>query len=234
MTPRETAASYDKIAGHWDSDSFNRNNGISQHRRALRFVVDKGSAIDVGCGSSGRIIDLLLSEGFSVDGLDISTEMLRLAKLRHPRVSFHHADICEWSFPHQYDFISAWDSVWHAPLKEQKNILIKLCDALTPDGILIYTTGGLDRPDHITNPFLGQPLYTAAWDVKDLLRVLDQSHCVCRHLEFDQFPEKHLYVVAQKVKQTDAANRHPFGTSGIPPADLASRAGGMPEASGDS
>jgi len=35
-------------------------------------------------------------------------------------------------------------------------------------------------------------------------------------------------------EQTDAANRHPFGTSGMAPADPASRAGAMPEASGDS
>lgn len=38
----------------------------------------------------------------------------------------------------------------------------------------------------------------------------------------------------QKCEQTDAANRHPSGTSGMAPADSASRAGAMPEASGDS
>ena len=37
-----------------------------------------------------------------------------------------------------------------------------------------------------------------------------------------------------KSEQTDPANRHPFGTSGMAPADPASRAGAMPEASGDS
>jgi hypothetical protein len=34
----------------------------------------------VGCGCTGRFIDLLLNEGFSPEGLDISTEMLSLAK----------------------------------------------------------------------------------------------------------------------------------------------------------
>ncbi len=201
MTTQETAASYDELAGHWNSEKFCRANGIDQHKRALQFALKKRSAIDVGCGSSGRIIDLLLSGGFSVEGLDISMEMIRLAKLRHPHVLFHHADICEWSFPHKYDFISAWDSVWHVPLQQQRGVLTKLCDALTRNGILIYTTGGLDRPDHITNPCLGQPLYHAGWAIKDLLRTLDECHCICRHLEFDQFPEKHLYVIAQKVER---------------------------------
>lgn len=199
MTPQETAASYDQLASYWNSDKFYRANGIEQHKRALQFVPQKTSAIDIGCGSSGRIIDLLLSEHFSVEGLDISTEMIRLAKLRHPHVLFHHADICGWSFPHKYDFISAWDSVWHVPLEKQQDVLIKLCDALDSNGVLIYTTGGLDRPDHITNPCMGQPLYHAGWAVDELLRVVSRCQCVCRHLEFDQYPEKHLYIIVQKV-----------------------------------
>ena len=199
MTPEQTAASYDKIAGHWDSEKFHRANGIAQHKRALQFVTARGSALDAGCGSSGRIIDLLLSDGFTVEGLDISTEMLRLAKLRHPHVLFHQADICKWTAPHQYDFISAWDSVWHIPLQEQESVLKKICGALNPTGVLIYTAGGLDHPGHITNSLMGQPIYHAAWAVTDLLRVLDQCGCICRHLEYDQYPEKHLYIIAQKA-----------------------------------
>ncbi len=38
----------------------------------------------------------------------------------------------------------------------------------------------------------------------------------------------------KQSEQTDAANRHPFGTSGMAPANPAARAGAMPEASGDS
>ena len=200
MTTQETAASYDQLASHWDSDKFCRANGIDQHKRALQFASEKTSAIDVGCGSSGRIIDLLLSENFSVEGLDISTEMIKLAQLRHPHVLFHHADICKWIFPHKYDFISAWDSVWHVPQAQQSEVLIKLCYGLKPNGVLIYTTGGLDKAGDITNPFLGQPLYHAGWAINDLLRTLNECHCVCQHLEFDQFPGKHLYIIAQKIE----------------------------------
>ena len=38
----------------------------------------------------------------------------------------------------------------------------------------------------------------------------------------------------EEIEQADPANRHPSGTSGMAPADSASRAGAMPEASGDS
>ncbi|MFY8216182.1 MAG: class I SAM-dependent DNA methyltransferase [Chthoniobacterales bacterium] len=198
MTPRETAASYDKIASHWNSDKFDRENGIGPHRRAIQFIPQKGSAIDIGCGASGRIIDLLLAEGFSVEGLDLSSTMLRFAKERHPEVRFHHVDFCEWHPSKTYDFVSAWDSVWHIPLSEQHTALKKLCGLLNPNGILIFSTGGLDHPGHITNPCFGEPLYHAGWSIKELPRALEEHHCTCLHLEFDQFPEKHVYVIARK------------------------------------
>ena len=201
MNPKEIARSYDAIASHWDGESFNRRNGISAHERAIRFVEDKDFAIDVGCGSSGRIIDLLLREGFEVEGLDISPEMLRLARLRHPNQLFHHADICDWEATRKYNFISAWDSIWHAPLANHSLILGKLCRSLAPHGVMIFSSGGVDTPGDGTNPFLGQPLYHAALGIPKLLELVSENGCICRHLEYDQFPEKHLYLIIQKAEQ---------------------------------
>jgi SAM-dependent methyltransferase len=200
MTPQKTAQSYDNLAAHWNSDAFNRENGIAQHQRALRFLKKKEHAIDIGCGSSGRIIELLLSEGFEVEGLDISPEMLRLAKERNPDQVFHLADICKWDFPQQYDFISAWDSIWHAPLKEHESILRKLCAGLKESGVLIFTSAGLDFSDEVANPFQEQPLYHAALGIPRLLKLISEYGCVCRHLEYDQHPELHIYLIIQKVE----------------------------------
>jgi hypothetical protein len=29
--------------------------------------------------------------------------------------------------------------------------------------------------------------------------VLSEAGCICRHLEYDQYPESHLYLIAQKA-----------------------------------
>jgi len=202
---RETAASYDQLASHWAGSSGpGKNNGIEPHERAIRLLGRTGRAIDVGCGSSGRIITLLLARGFEVEGLDFSSGMLALAQKNHPQVLFHHADICVWEVPRQYDLISAWDSIWHVPLAQHEAVLKKLCSALSPGGVLIFTTGAVDTPGDGTNPFLGQPLYHAALGVSQTLRLVDQFGCVCRHLEQDQFPEKHLYLIVERKIQISA------------------------------
>lgn len=199
MTPQQIAAAYDKIADHWDCPEFNFHEGIAQHRRALQFAPEQGLALDVGCGASGRFIELLLKQGFAVEGLDLSSAMLARAKRRHPQLLFHQADICLWQFPQRYDFISAWDSIWHVPLAEQLAVLRKLCDGLNSGGVLIFTTGGVEQADEITNPCFEQPLYHAAPGIPAILHTLSQADCACRHLEFDQYPEKHVYLIAQRL-----------------------------------
>lgn len=203
MNQQETAQSYDALADHWNGDKFHRNNGIEQHKRAIRFSSKAGAAIDIGCGSSGRIIDLLQSIGFESEGLDISNEMLRHARGRHPGVHFHHADIVSWEFPKKYQFISAWDSVWHVPMEHQDPVLRKLCDGLARQGVLIYTSGGIDEPGEVSTPFLGQPLYHAALGIPKILQVISEMGCFCRHLEYDEAHKdeagKHLYLIIQKA-----------------------------------
>jgi SAM-dependent methyltransferase len=198
MDPQQTATHYDKIAHHWANDDFNVVNGIAQHQRAIAFSSKSGFAMDIGCGSNTRIIELLQASGFEVEGLDISPQMVALAGAKLPEVHFHHADICTWAFPRRCDFISAWDSIWHAPLERHPAILEKLCGALAPGGVLIFTSGGVDTPGEVTNPCHGEPLYHAALGIPQLLRLIDSSGCICRHLEYDQHPELHLYLIVQK------------------------------------
>jgi trans-aconitate methyltransferase len=85
--------------------------------------------------------------------------MIELAKKRHPDVTFHHADICEWQLPRAYDFISAWDSIWHVPLSQYETVLKKLLQGLSPGGICIFTTGGLDHPTEKIDSAMGPQMY---------------------------------------------------------------------------
>jgi len=199
MDPREIAKAYDQLADRWNDDPLLRNYGIPQHERAMAFVKEKGTALDVGCGSNGRIIDLLMNCGFSVEGLDLSSRMIELAKQRHPNVTFHQADICEWDFPRTYDLISAWDSIWHVPLANHEPVLKKILQALTPGGVCIFTTGGLDAPSEKVDSAMGPEMYYSVLGIPAMLQLLSKSGCVCRHLEYDQLPELHLCVIAQRA-----------------------------------
>lgn len=197
MTPAEVATSYDQIAPQWLEVS---TYGFAQIERAIAFVKNKGAALDVGCGT-GRLLGLLSKHGFRLDGIDLSTAMLGLARQRHPQARLFHADICRWELPQLYDLIVAWDSIWHVPLAHQEAVLTKLCRGLAADGVLVFTTGGTDAPAEKQDACMGPPMYHATLGMPRTLHVLAEVGCVCRHLEYDQYPEQHVYLIVQKGKQ---------------------------------
>jgi RimJ/RimL family protein N-acetyltransferase/ubiquinone/menaquinone biosynthesis C-methylase UbiE len=201
MTPEQVAASYDHIADRWlDVSTY----GFAQIERAVAFVKNKGVALDVGCGT-GRLMGLLGKHGFCTDGLDVSPAMIALARDRHSEARLFHADICRWELPRSYDLIVAWDSVWHVPLGQQAAVLTKLCRGLSAGGVLVFTTSGTDAPSEKQDSCMGPLMYHATLGVPKTLHVLAEAGCTCRHLEYDQHPELHVYVVAQKLEEDGPA-----------------------------
>jgi SAM-dependent methyltransferase len=199
MEPNNTGARYDQIARWWQTEHQDSTYGIAQLQRAIKFTSNRHSALDVGCGSSGRFINILSQHKFHAEGLDISREMINLARILHPEITFYRADICGWIPPKLYSLISAWDSTFHLPLNAQEPVLKKLCDALEPDGVLLFTCGGGHTNSEIEGAFQGQDFEYSTLGVDGFLRILSKHHCTCRHLEYDQYPENHVYIIAQKT-----------------------------------
>ena len=198
MNPVDVSAGYDQLADFWNSDDFDRSNGVGQHQRAIAFCDQRRRALDVGCGSNGRIIELLQQHGFTTEGVDFSPRMVELARARHPEATFHLADICSWELPRQYDLICAWDSIWHVPLAQHEAVLRKLFAGLEPGGVCIFTMGGLDEPADKVDAAMGPQMYHSTLGIPKTLQVVQESGCVCRHLEYDQHPQPHVYVIVQR------------------------------------
>lgn len=198
MRPEDIGKAYDRITHLWESEGFNRNNGIDQHRRALAFVESRGKALDVGCGCTGRFIELLRSEGFTPEGVDISARMIALAEKQDPDTTFYHQDICEWEPPGTYDFITAWDSIWHIPLDRQRSVLTKLVSHLNKNGILIFSFGGTEEKGDHRDDYMGPEVYYSTLGTNGFLNLFIELGCICRHLEYDQYPELHAYLIVQK------------------------------------
>ena len=216
MTPEQVAASYDQIAHQWlDVSTY----GFAQIERAVAFVKNKGVALDVGCGA-GRCLGLLARHGFRTDGIELSPAMIALARERHPEARLFHADVGRWELPQAYDLIVAWDCVWHVPLAPQEAVLTKLCQGLAPGGVLVFTTGGTDAPLEKWDSCMGPPMYHATLGIPRTLQVLAGAGCVCRHLEYDQYPEAHVYLIAQRLENDSPTTSGPVRLRPVERDDL--------------
>lgn len=135
-------------------------------------------------------------EKFFSDRLNISAEMIALAQANHPQHSFIHSDICNWKSDENFDFILAWDSLFHLPFSMQKPVLKKLCQTLNHHGVLIYSFGD-DYGEH-SGQWHNDTFYCSAIGLRENCQFLFNMELSILHLELDQFPEKHAYIISQK------------------------------------
>ena len=196
MQPAEIGKKYDKLASWWNEYHTDSNYGIAALNKALQFMQTGGQALDIGCGSGGRMVQVLDEHGFTVTGIDVSAEMIRIAKSNHIDHIFMLADICEFDSSHSFDFILAWDSIFHLPIERHQMVLAKMCKMLSPNGVMLYTLGNavgstesIWRDDIFSYSFIG---------AADNLRVLIDNYVNPIHLELDQYPENHVVMIGQK------------------------------------
>ena len=201
MQHSSIGSAYDLLAERWLDDQFNQANSVPQHGRALAFLPEGkgGWALNVGCGCNTRFNPLMRARQLQVEGIDISERMVALARAADPTATVHHADAVTWQPGRTYRFISAWDSIWHVQLAEQGALLRKLMRSLEAGGVFIFSAGGLDSPAEHVDSAMGPEVYYGSLGIPGLLQVVGEAGCICRHLEFDQYPEKHLCIIVQRA-----------------------------------
>ncbi|SNT37358.1 Methyltransferase domain-containing protein [Noviherbaspirillum humi] len=201
MKHSSIALAYDELADRWRDDQFSRTDGVHQHNRALGFLAEgtSGWALNVGCGCNTRFNSIMREHGLEIEGVDISERMVALARAADPAVTVHHADVCGWQPRRTYRFISARDSLWHIPLEQQRSVMIKLMSALVPGGVFIFSAGGLDEAQEHVDSAMWPRVYYSTLGIPGLLDVIRDTDCVCRHLELDQRPQNHLFIIVQRA-----------------------------------
>jgi SAM-dependent methyltransferase len=200
--PRDTGRRYDAIGAQVDADLRESTYGVGFLERAIAFCKTRHAALDVGCGSGGRMIDRLLNARFRVTGIDVSRGMLDIASARHPSVEFVHDDITEWTPPRSFDLVLAWDSIFHLPYPSHTLVLGKLCGCLADGGMLLFTAGGVDG--EIVGTMHGHEFGYSSLSEVALLQLLRDHDCLPLLVERDQYPLHHVVLIAIKAPMRPA------------------------------
>ena len=128
-------ADFDRLA-LLDDEGWTANNHY--HDLLLRQVPENcENALEIGCGT-GAFARQLAERCKRVVGFDLSPEMIRVARSRSTQLNnleFQLADAMTWNFPQsQFDFICSIATLHHL---EQRELLLKIKDALRPRGVLV-------------------------------------------------------------------------------------------------
>lgn len=93
--------------------------------------------LDVACGTGGHIE--YLKEHFDVEGLDISQELLEIARQKNPQVLFHQGDMTDFDLGRRFDVVTClFSSIGYVKtLENAARAVACMTRHLVPGGILI-------------------------------------------------------------------------------------------------
>ena len=121
---------------------------ISAHKKS-----PGNTLLDVACGTGGHIA--FLRKYYAVEGVDLSDEMLAVARERHPEVVFHRGDMAKFDLGRRFDAIVCLFSAI-AYMKTTRRLhaaILNMSRHLAPGGVLIvepffgpdtFHAGGVD------------------------------------------------------------------------------------------
>ena len=170
---QETVNSYNKIAAAWTStlsDDFWQDN-----YKKLHSLIPPGRIIDLGCGS-GRDAYYLIKYGYKVVGVDISEEMIRLAKAKNPGADFYAKSFYELDFPKDsFDGFWAANSLLHIPKAKISGVLKSIRGFLKPGavGFVSMKEGEGEKMTQWQNS--GQNRFFAYYRQREFADILEQN-----------------------------------------------------------
>lgn len=139
-----TKRQFDQVAEEYDFV----NSLLNDHTFFVsNMSLGKGRALDIGCGS-GLLVDKLASYYDEVVGIDISDQLLNLAKVRRQRsnTAYLNMDAAHLSFKEKFDFIVSRTTFHH--LNNIPNVIKQMKGLLNDGGKIVI----LDNVSKVETP----------------------------------------------------------------------------------
>ena len=131
-----TIAYYDRSAQTYRDGT--RDHDVSKNTAALLDAIEGDppySILDLGCGP-GRDLHFFRSLGHDVTGLDGSKKFVAMARA-YSGCEVLHQDFLAMDLPDgRFDGVFANASLFHVPSRELPRVLVEICGALKPRGVL--------------------------------------------------------------------------------------------------
>ncbi|MEU0373568.1 class I SAM-dependent methyltransferase [Streptomyces sp. NPDC006283] len=162
--------------------------------------------LDVGSGTGRPAAETLARAGFAVTGIDVSAEMVRLAREQVPAARFEQADVRTYRAPDGgFDAVCAFFPLLVMDQPEVAESLARVASWVAPGGSFAMATvpGDIRGLDIV---WMGHQVTVSSLATDDQLRVLEEAGLEVVHHHSALYrphgpgaqPEEHLYVHAHR------------------------------------
>ena len=138
MDKQEVIRFFDARAAGWDGDMVRSDSIISAILDRAEVKAGK-TVLDVACGTGVLFPDYLGRGVESVTAIDISPEMVKIARQKHPEAQVLCGDVETAAFDRKFDCIMVYNAFPHFP--DPENLIRVLSELLKPGGTLTVAHG---------------------------------------------------------------------------------------------
>ena len=130
------------------------------------------SILDLGCGTGFPIADYFLKSGHNVTGVDGSEEMINKCQQRYPTGEWLLGDMRQVNIGRKFDAIIAWDSFFHLPHDDQRDMFDVFAKHAGDNTMLLFTAA----PKHgeMISQMQGYEFYHASLSEEEYREILKQ------------------------------------------------------------
>jgi ubiquinone/menaquinone biosynthesis C-methylase UbiE len=221
----KSAALYDTVYSFKDyqSEAEILRGMIEAHKKS-----DGADLLDLACGTGAHIA--FLRTHYKIVGIDLDPQMIEIARRKFPEVTFHVADMTDFSLEQRFDaMVCLFSSIGY--LKEQDRLFAavqNMADHLKPGGVLAiepWFSPEIFKPGTVHATFVDQPeLKIARMNISQQVgnySVFDFHYLVATPEKIEHFTERHelglfthdQYMRAYELAGLDAFH-DPEGLSG--------------------
>lgn len=196
--------SYDRCAQRYVGTR--REEGEPALAHLLERLGAGAAVLDIGCGG-GVPVARTLARKADVIGVDLSSQMIRIARENVPRATFLQGDILEQEFDEgQFDAVVAFYSIFHLPREEHGTLFRRIYAWLKPGGYLMATLSQWNEPAYTEDDFFNETMYWSNYSLSEYLDLLgglgfriEEQKVVGHGFDDDELrSEHHPLVLARK------------------------------------
>jgi SAM-dependent methyltransferase len=183
------ASSYDCIAQEWMELQHPIQHEDSNFLvKCIQPNIENALVLDFGCGTGHPYLRTLIDQGAQVFGVDQSKEMIRRAKKRFPEANFYIDCMLKFHTIHKFDFVIAWDSIFHIPRGLHPALFNRIREMLNVDGKFIATFGGSDTPP-FTRLMMNHMFFFDSWSAEATKNLIQRSGFTIEKVAYLERPD---------------------------------------------
>jgi SAM-dependent methyltransferase len=136
---KSSRKNHEKLARFYDAAMGDRTEmGAFVHRLICEYQSEARTLLELACGT-GAILNIL-ARSYNVAGLDLSSEMLAIARKKLPQVSFYRKNMVSFDLGKQFDVIvCVFDSINHVlKFADWQKIFRNTARHLEKDGLFLF------------------------------------------------------------------------------------------------